>query len=185
MDDNASQSPPDFEPTTLSPPVDASVPIPNFRRVTPFLFRGGQPGEEGFKALAELGVRTVVNLRWRPRHVAVEREQVEATGMAYVSFRLAYWVLPNEKVINDFLAIVDDSARRPIFVHCLHGADRTGLLVAIFRISRQGWSVEDAYKDMKGCGYHRFRVRNFKWNLFYFARKYKERQAKEGSRDHF
>src|SRR6202035_3314720 len=105
---------PDFDEVDASPPVDPSVPIVNFRRVTPWLFRGGQPGPEGIKALSELGVRTVVNLRWRKRHVATEREQVTAAGIDYVSFRLAYWLLPDEDVINSFLSIVDDPERHPV-----------------------------------------------------------------------
>jgi protein tyrosine/serine phosphatase len=157
-------------------PLDASVPVPNFRRVTPWLLRGGQPSPEGIQALADMGVRTVISLRWRRRHIDGERQQVTALGMKYINISLNYLFLPREDYIQSFLNILDNADNRPIFVHCLHGADRTGLLLAIFRITRQGWNVEDAYKEMKFCGYHRFRVRNLKWILFQFARRYQARQ---------
>lgn len=153
--------------------VDPRVPIRNFRRVTPWLFRGGQPGAEGIATLKELGIRTVVNLRSGRRHVNAEREAVIAAGINFINIPLSYWFLPTEKIIDEFLALLDDESTHPLFVHCLHGADRTGLLVAMYRVARQNWRVEDAYKEMKLCGFHRFRIRNFKWMLWRLARKYK------------
>jgi tyrosine-protein phosphatase SIW14 len=154
---------------------DPSVPIRNFYRVTPFFFRGGQPGQEGIDALAKLGVKTVVNLRWGKRTVEAERQPVETAGMKFISMPLNYWFLPNDQSIAFFLEILDDESNHPVFLHCLHGKDRTGLLTAMFRVARQGWPVELAYKEMKLCGFHRFRIRNFKWLLWRFARKYRER----------
>lgn len=150
---------------------DPAVPIRNFRRVTPWLFRGGQPGTDGIKALTDLGIKTVISLRWGRSAVEIERRYVEEAGMRFFNVRLNYWFLPSQETINQFFSLIDSEESRPIFVHCLHGADRTGLVIAMFRMTRQGWTVQEAYREMKMCGFHRFRVRNFKWMLWRFARK--------------
>lgn len=157
--------------------LDPKVPIRNFRRVTPWLSRGGQPGLEGIQALSQMGVRTVVSLRRGRNAVEAERKHVEAAGMTFVNLALSYWLLPGEQTIATFLELLDDQSKYPIFVHCLHGKDRTGLVVALFRVTRQGWTFEEAYREMKLCGFHRFRVRNFKWLLWHIARKYKSSNA--------
>ncbi len=155
--------------------IDPSVPIRNFRRVTPWLWRGGQPGAEGIESLAQLGARTVISLRRGKIAMNAEREKVESVGMKFVNSGLAYWLLPKAEVITSFIEMLDDETNHPIFLHCLHGKDRTGLMVAIFRIARQGWTFDKAYTEMKLCGFHRFSVRSFKWVLWNFARKHGSR----------
>lgn len=145
--------------------------IRNFHEVTPFLYRGGQPGREGYKALAEAGVKTIISFRWGKKIVKTEMEAVQSLGMTFISMPLCYWKTPNVNDCEQFLKIVDDDKNWPVFVHCFHGSDRTGLLVAVFRLTRQQWKVDDAYKEMKECGFHRFRIRHFKWRLYQFARK--------------
>lgn len=153
---------------------NAEVPIRNFRVVKPWLYRGGQPGADGVLALKELGVKTVVNLRQGRRSVEAERRHVEAAGMNFVNIPLSYWILPSEQTINSFLDLLDDEETHPVYVHCLHGKDRTGLLIAMYRLAKEGWPLDEAYREMKYCGFHRFSVRNFKWLLWRFARKHAE-----------
>jgi len=148
-----------------------SVPIRNFHKVNDWLYRGGQPGSDGVRALVQLGVRTVISLRWGKRGVETERISVEAAGMKFVNIRLNYWNLPSQAILDEFLSLLNDPEQRPIFIHCLHGADRTGLLIAIYRIAKDGWTVENAYAEMKQYGFHRFRIRNFKWMLWSYSRK--------------
>ncbi len=143
----------------------------NFRRVTDWLFRGGQPGVEGIKFLQKLGVRTVISLRWNPWAVAEERQLIEALGMSYVSIPLSYWAWPSERDVSKVLSIIDDPERRPVFIHCLHGSDRTGMLIAMYRMAREGWDVDAAYKEMRACGFHRLPVYHFKWAVYLYARK--------------
>jgi protein tyrosine phosphatase (PTP) superfamily phosphohydrolase (DUF442 family) len=149
---------------------DASS-VRNFHQVTPWLFRGGQPTHDGFRELSRRGVKTVISFRWGARSAEAERQAVEAEGMEFISMPLNYWTLPNAKTIDRFFAYVDDPERRPIFVHCFHGSDRTGLLVALFRMAREGWTVKAAYQEMKKCGFHRFRIRHFKWVLWHYSRR--------------
>lgn len=147
------------------------APIKNFHRVTPWFFRGAQPTGEDIERLAQIGVKTVVSLRCGKRAAKAEKAAVEAAGMRYENIPLSYWKIPNEETIDHFLALVDDSFNRPVFVHCFHGADRTGLLVATYRIARLGWSFQEAYDEMKRCGFHRFGVRHFKWVLWAYAQR--------------
>jgi tyrosine-protein phosphatase SIW14 len=143
--------------------------IRNFHEVTPFLYRGGQPGAEGIAELARAGIKTVVSFRWGHKTIAAEKAAVEAAGMKFVSIPMYYWQLPGIASTEQFLSIVDDRDNWPVFAHCFHGADRTGLVIAMYRITHQNWHVDDAYREMKRLGFHRFRIRHFKWALYRFA----------------
>lgn len=134
------------------------------------MYRGGQPNEKGFFALSELAVKTVVSLRWRKRRVESERRIVESLGMRFVSIPLNYWTLPSLEHVRQLLEIVDDQANHPVFIHCFHGADRTGVMVAMYRILRHDWSVQAAYNEMRACGFHRFVTAHFKLALWRLAR---------------
>jgi len=141
------------------------IPINNFRQVNEWLYRGGQPSLEALAALKELNIKTVVSLRWRPMVMVEEEVKVNELGMQFINIRLNYWTLPATRHIVRFFEIIDNEENRPIFVHCFHGADRTGLCVAMYRIARCGWTFDQAYQEMVDCGFHRFRVRHFKWIL--------------------
>lgn len=144
--------------------------IRNFHEVTPWLYRGGQPTGEGLELLKNAGIKTVVSFRWGKKTIAAEQAAVEKLGMKFISLPMYYWRLPGLEITEEFLSIVDDRSNWPLFVHCFHGADRTGLLLAIFRIKRQSWHVDEAYREMKAKGFHRFRIRHFKWKLYQYAR---------------
>lgn len=149
---------------------DGKVPIRNFHMVEPYLYRGGQPVKEGFMALKDLGVKTVLCLRWGKKVIAAEKASVESFGMVFISMPLNYWNLPKPETIDNFLELIDNSEHHPVYVHCLHGSDRTGILIAIFRMFRQGWSFNQSYDEMRKYGFHRFRLQNFKWWLRKFSR---------------
>jgi protein tyrosine/serine phosphatase len=157
-------------------PVVVSAPIPNFRKVTAWLYRGGQPDAAGFRYLQTLEVRTVVSLRWRRTAISEERRLAQEFKINYVGFPLNYWTFPSLEIVRQFLAILDDQERRPVYVHCFHGSDRTGLLLAIYRMAREGWSADQAYSEMRRCGFHLFRMYHFKWAVYYFESLLKKKQ---------
>jgi protein tyrosine phosphatase (PTP) superfamily phosphohydrolase (DUF442 family) len=137
--------------------------LPNFYKVSDELYRGAQPTEEGMKQLEKLGIKTVVNLR----ALHSDRDELKGTDLSYVHIGMTAWCISDNDVIR-FLRIVADPNRTPVFVHCQHGADRTGTMCAIYRIAVQGWSKEEAIKEMTkgGFGFHIF------WqNLPMFIRK--------------
>lgn len=117
--------------------------LPNLHRVTPVYYRGAQPTAEGMAELHRLGVRTVVNLR----AVHSDRDEIGALPLAYEHISAKAWHGEDEDVIR-FLKIVTDPARQPVFVHCQHGADRTGTMTAMYRIVVQGWSKHEAIREM-------------------------------------
>ena len=153
------------------PVSNADIPIRNFHAVADGIFRGGNPSIKGLKALSEQGFKTVLSFRWRKTPVSLERAYVEELGMKFKHIPLNYWSLPNQQQVDTFLEIIDDRRNYPIFVHCFHGADRTGLLMAIYRIVRCGWTFDEAYREMVDCGFHRLHTQHYKWALWRLARK--------------
>jgi protein tyrosine/serine phosphatase len=153
-----------------NPSPDQRVPIKNFFQVNDWLYRGAQPKMESFAVLSQqFKIRTVINLRWQPGPVARERKRVEDLGMNFQHVSLNYWTLPNQRDVDAFLKLLDDEQNRPIFVHCLHGKDRTGIMIAMYRILRCQWTLRQAYQEMVACGFHRVATRHFKWALWRLA----------------
>lgn len=133
--------------------AEAGKVVPNLRVVAPGLLRGGQPTAQGLKLLKEAGVRTVINLRTEAVLVAREAAVAKQLGLDYFSIPLTVFDAPAGADIERFLSLVAEVRRQPVFVHCLHGRDRTGTLVAIYRIKNQGWTSERAYAEMTELGF--------------------------------
>ncbi len=125
--------------------------LENFYRVSNNLYRGAQPQAEGMRHLKKMGIRTVVNLR----SFHSDQDLLGDTGLAYEHLE-AEADDPEEEVVVRFLQIVTDPARTPVFVHCRHGSDRTGLVCAMYRVFVQGWSKPEAIEEMTqgGFGFH-------------------------------
>jgi protein tyrosine/serine phosphatase len=123
--------------------------LPNFAKVSDSLYRGAQPTAEGFDRLKRMGVKTVVNLR----SFSSDRSDLKGTGLRYAHIYCKAWH-PEDEDTLDFLKIMSDPANHPVFVHCQKGADRTGCVVAVYRVVEQGWSMEDAVKEMHQFGFH-------------------------------
>jgi tyrosine-protein phosphatase SIW14 len=129
--------------------------------VAPGLYRGGQPSAEGVAWLKSIGVKTVLNLRHY--HGDTEKSEVESVGLRYERIALTSRDEPTPEQVARFLSIVRDPALRPLYVHCEHGVDRTGAMMAVYRMEDEGWSNADAYAEMESFGAHLiFRdLRNF------------------------
>jgi protein tyrosine/serine phosphatase len=125
--------------------------LPNLYRVSDDLYRGAQPTAEGFRQLKAMGVRTVINLR----SLYNDRAEIAGTGLAYEEIPMSPWHAEDEDAVR-FLKLVADESRAPFFVHCYYGADRTGMLCAVYRIVIQGWTKEEAIAEMTqgGFGFH-------------------------------
>lgn len=125
--------------------------LPNLHQVSPDLYRGAQPEADGARELEKLGVRTVVNLRT----FHADPDEAAATGPAHERIYMKAWHAEDEDVVK-FLRIATDPTQTPVFVHCQHGSDRTGTMCAAYRIVVQGWTKEEAIREMTqgGFGFH-------------------------------
>lgn len=119
-------------------------------RVAPGIFRGAQPEPEGYATLKVMGVRTVINVRQRHG----EREAVEAAGMRYVEIPISFLTKVDPAVVRKALSVMTDPANQPVFIHCSVGSDRTGVVVAIYRMEVDGWSKPEAEAELESFGYH-------------------------------
>jgi tyrosine-protein phosphatase SIW14 len=122
--------------------------VGNLFRVSDDLYRGAQPTTEGFRGLQKLGIKTIVNLR----AFHSDKKKLRGRGLSYERIRFVVWHPEREDVVR-FLKIVNDPERTPVFIHCRRGADRTGMIAAIYRICVQGWSKRDAIDEMTRGGY--------------------------------
>lgn len=146
-------------------------PIENAARVNAGLYRGAEPDDHAWAFLREKGIKTVVDLRsW-----STDRKDVEAAGMRSVEIPLRADLLgsraPTDEEIDRFLAVVRDPEQQPVFVHCAHGVDRTGTMIAVYRIAVDGWSNDEAVREMLDFGYHTY----YK-SLIEFVRSYRPRK---------
>jgi tyrosine-protein phosphatase SIW14 len=127
--------------------------LPNFQKVNDHVYRGAQPTDDGFRELAQLGIKTVIDLRQIGEHSqADEQKVVSDLGMRYVSIPMAGMSTPKDDQVTAALALLSDTAGGPVFVHCKRGADRTGMVVAVYRISQDGWENKKALSEAKSYG---------------------------------
>lgn len=126
--------------------------IENMYQVSPDLYRSGQPEPEGFTKLEQMGVRSVLNLREYHRDTPKARH----TGLLVMEHPMAASKV-TEADVEACLRLIQN-APKPVLVHCWHGSDRTGIIVAAYRIVFQGWSAEAAEKEFRdeAYGYHEF-----------------------------
>ncbi|HEY9773000.1 MAG TPA: tyrosine-protein phosphatase [Planktothrix sp.] len=127
--------------------------LPNFAEVTPELFRGGQPTDEGMSELKARGIKTIISLRHNHGQVFREQQAAESLGLKFVQIPVDGLHKISKHQISAFLNTVEDQANQPCFVHCEFGKDRTGTLVAIYREEAQQWSAKKAYDEMLSKGF--------------------------------
>ena len=128
--------------------------LPNFHQVNEKLYRGAQPKNDGIKRLAQLGVKTIVNLREEDGLSRSEAAEARAAGLRYFNIPLKQAGRPTEQQVESTLAILNTAENQPVFVHCRLGADRTGLIIAVYRITHDGWTSERAKAEANHYGMH-------------------------------
>ena len=125
--------------------------IPNFGKVDEKLFRGAAPSETGVARLAELGAKSIIDLRMPSEVRKQERVVAEANGLVYTNVALHGLGAPPDEQVKTVLGLID-TLPSPVFIHCVHGCDRTGTMVACYRISHDRWSNEAALAEAKRYG---------------------------------
>ena len=128
------------------------VGVSNFGEVTPHLFRGGQPKKTGYEHLKQMGIDIVVDVRLSGKDK--EKKDVTKTGMEFVSMPW-HCLFPKDHVFAEFLKLLRENPDKRVFVHCRYGDDRTGMMIAAYRMAVDGWTPDEARKEMEQFGFHR------------------------------
>lgn len=126
--------------------------VGNFHQINSHLYRGAQPTPEGFRQLAALGVKTVIDLREAGSRAMAEKHIVEGDGMIYINIPFAGLGAPSDAQVSKVLALFNDPSAGPVFVHCRRGADRTGTVVACYRVFNDHWKNQAALVEAKQDG---------------------------------
>jgi tyrosine-protein phosphatase SIW14 len=128
--------------------VVSNMRIDNFGRVNPNYYRGAQPKGGDYGDLASLGVKMLINLTSDDADVT-EQAMAERAGLKYVQIPMTTHQSPTAGQLAEFLTIVNDPANQPVFVHCVGGRHRTGVMTAGYRMSQDGWNADQAFAEMK------------------------------------
>lgn len=129
-----------------------NVNIKNFGQMDERFFRGGQPKEDQYKQLADLGIKTVIDLRNDPTDY--EKPAVEALGMRYVNIPMSDKDYPESASIEQFMKLTADPSTGKFYVHCAGGRHRTGVMGAVYRFNNYNWNFEQVYKEMKDFDFY-------------------------------
>jgi uncharacterized protein (TIGR01244 family) len=137
--------------------------LPNFQQVNDKLYRGGQPKAGGLQRLKQLGVKTVINLRDDDDRARNEGVEAQSAGLRYFNIPLPSFGQPADSAVDQALALIEAADNQPVFVHCHRGADRTGVIIAIYRIEQDGWTSEQAKAEAKrfGLGFWQVSLKNY------------------------
>ena len=131
--------------------------IKNMHAVNDHIYRGAQPDSEGFKALAKMGIKMVIDLREKAVQADQEKLLVESLGMQYLSVPMTMHA-PTDNQIGKVLGVLNSNGSGPVFIHCLGGKDRTGVAIACYRIAHDGWDNRKALAEARVHGLSMFDV---------------------------
>ena len=132
--------------------VQVQVPgVPNLYKINDNLYRSGEPTKQGMKNLKTLGIRTVINLRF----FYYGAHKIRGTGLLDEELSVKAWHIEDEDVIR-VLKIIREKQNGPFLIYCEYGADRSGVMSAMYRIVEQGWTKDEAIEEMVygGYGFH-------------------------------
>jgi len=132
---------------------DPFVDIPTFSKVDDTLYRGGQPTDEGMNILKKTGIKTIVSFRNPGPGSTAEKEKAENLEIDFVDIPLSVYKRPTDEQVLEFLKIVTNEQKQPVYIHCSSGRDRTGAMTAVYRVIISRWTIKEAYKEAVKKGF--------------------------------
>ncbi|HXQ35780.1 MAG TPA: tyrosine-protein phosphatase [Anaerolineales bacterium] len=145
-----------------------NIKIKNFGQMDERFYRGARPKEQDYKALATLGIRTIIDLTDNSKEY--EQPAAEAAGLRYVNIPMEDKSYPSIEQINLFLKVVDDPATGKFFVHCAGGRHRTGVVGAVYRFNHDHWTYDQVLNEMNqyefGSGFGHGKQKDFVQNYW-------------------
>jgi len=140
-----------FQTSIPTPKVDPRD-LPNFAIVAPGIYRGAAPTAKGLAELKKLGVAHVIDLRIERKGQDDEAAAAKRLGLQRTRIRMGREA-PTTAQVKEFMDIIRQAKTKPVFIHCQHGADRTGAMVGIYRAVDCGWKFDDIWKEMRRYGF--------------------------------
>ena len=128
--------------------------LPRLRQVNSSILRGGRPTAQGLKILAQKGIKTIINLENSQSAVQFEKQNLRNSGIRLITSPMESFSTPDDNQVQAVLEALNDPKNFPIYIHCHHGEDRTGLIVGLYRVEH-GVSPADAYHEMLSLGFHK------------------------------
>lgn len=135
------------------PAAASSTDLPNFHPVAPAIWRGAAPTDAGLRQLRAMGIKTIIDLRIAPKTVKKEGITARAMGFNWINLPMGSDP-PTPREVSTLLATLKQAPNAPVFVHCQHGADRTGCMIGIYRVTQQGWTYPRAFAEMRSDGFN-------------------------------
>lgn len=135
-----------------------STELPRFQQVSEKLYRSGQPRNGGLTRLRELGIDTIINLRGASAQTRAEGVEARGLGLNYFNVALPNWGRPQEKRVARIMELIAAPENGRVLVHCKDGVDRTGTIVAVYRMTHEGWTSEKALDEANRSGMRRTQV---------------------------
>jgi tyrosine-protein phosphatase SIW14 len=129
--------------------------IRNFDRVNDHIYRSGEPSTVGLQELGAMGIKRVIDLRERSGATAFEQETLEKLGIKYTNIPFAGFSAPSDQQVQSVLKLLTGNDSSPVLVHCRRGKDRTGTVIACYRVQHDGWDNQRALAEAKEYGMSR------------------------------
>jgi protein tyrosine/serine phosphatase len=127
--------------------------VPNFHKVNEALYRGGQPKPSGITLLKTKGIKSILSLRGDDNKTKNEKAFAKSIGVLFYNIPLTVFQKPTDEQVLQFLEIVLDRQNQPVYLHCDGGRDRTGAMIAFYRVVIDGWTIKNAYKESRELGF--------------------------------
>lgn len=127
--------------------------LPNMFKMNDYVYRGGRPTLAGMKQLKKMGVTTILNIENDEGAIVNDKKLAAAVGLRWITVPFATFKKPSDAKVDYVLKLLQDRSLGPIYLHCKHGRDRTGMIMGLYRVEVDGWHPKTAYKEMKDRGF--------------------------------
>ena len=151
--------------------------LPHFYQVNKSFYRGAQPTQSGIGLLGSLGVKTIINLRDVGEAIGDEEQWAAKAGLHYFNLPMKGFGQPPDTLVQKILSLIDDPQNQPVFLHCRRGKDRTGTIVACYRIAHDNWTSRQATKEARGL-----KMSWFEMGMKRYIRDFYQRRAQTGGK---
>lgn len=121
----------------------------NFEQISDGVYRSNHPDHKRFEVYAAMGIKTILNLRGGAKNppYLFEAESCERLGLSLVTVAMSARQAPK---VDQLIKVLDafDTMERPFLMHCKSGADRTGLVAALYLMAQEGQPVAVARRQL-------------------------------------